>query len=86
MCIVALTIAHGSPSPDPPAQPSLSAFFGCSDVDVHVPWSRVAESAAVFERAGALVDLRQYPGMGHLVSNDEIAAARIVIDKAMGDR
>ena len=75
----------GTTWPDPPAQPSLSAFFGCSDVDAHVPWSRVAESAAVFERAGASVDLRQYPGMGHLVSNDEIAAARIVIDKAMGD-
>lgn len=59
----------------------LCAFLGCSDVDAHVPWTRVAESAAVLERVGATVDLRQYPGMGHVVDDDEIAAARTVIDQ-----
>ncbi len=60
------------------------AFFGCSDVDAHVPRWRVDESAAVFTRMGATTDLRIYPGMGHLVSDDEIAAARAIVAAAAG--
>jgi predicted esterase len=55
-------------------------FLGCSDVDAHVPAQRVRESAAVFERMGAQVDLRIYPGMGHLVNDDELTAARALLD------
>jgi len=55
---------------------STPVFFGCSDRDAHVPESRVRESAAVLERMGALVTTRIYPGMGHLVNDDEIAFAR----------
>jgi len=55
---------------------STPVFLGCSDLDAHVPESRVRESAAVFERMGAVVTTRIYPGMGHLVNDDEIAAAR----------
>jgi predicted esterase len=55
---------------------STPVFFGCSDRDAHVPESRVRESAAVFERMGALVTTRIYPGMGHLVNEDEIGHAR----------
>ena len=47
-------------------------FLGCSDQDAHVPESRVRETAAVFTRMGADVTLRIYPGMGHLVNDDEI--------------
>jgi len=50
-------------------------FLGCSDQDAHVPASRVRESAAVFERMGAAVTVRIYPGMGHLVNEDEAAFA-----------
>lgn len=60
------------------------AFFGCSDVDAHVPRWRVDESAAVFTRMGATTDLRIYPGMGHLVNDDEIAAARAIVAAAAG--
>ena len=49
-------------------------FLGCSDVDPHIPLARVHETAAVFGRLGAAVDERIYPGMGHLVNADEIAA------------
>lgn len=49
-------------------------FLGCSDVDPHIPLARVHETAAVFRRLGAAVDERIYPGMGHLVNADEIAA------------
>jgi predicted esterase len=51
-------------------------FFGCSDVDPHVPETRVRESAAVFASMGATVTTRIYPGMGHLVNDDEAAFAR----------
>lgn len=51
-------------------------FLGCSDADAHVPRTRVAESAAVFARMGARVTQRIYPGMGHLVNEEEIAFTR----------
>ena len=54
-------------------------FLGCSDVDPHIPKERVIEAAGVFERMAAEVDLRLYPGMGHLVSHDEIDAIRKVL-------
>ncbi len=56
-------------------------FLGCSDVDAHVPRMRVEESAAVFDRMGARVTMRLYPGMGHLVNEDEIRVARSMIDE-----
>ena len=55
-------------------------FLGCSDRDVHVPESRARETADVFRRLGADVTLRIYPGMGHVVNDDEIAFARNVLD------
>lgn len=60
-------------------------FLGCSDVDSHVPAGRVRESAAVFERMGARVDLRLYPGMGHLVNDDEIEVARAILTGVDGN-
>lgn len=54
-------------------------FLGCSDVDAHVPKARVDESAALFRRMGADVTERIYPGMGHLVNDDEIAFARFLM-------
>ena len=56
-----------------------SVFLGCSDVDPHIPLERVRESADVFERMGATVDARIYPGMGHLVNDDELAAVRALL-------
>ena len=46
-------------------------FFGCSDVDPHIPEERVHASADVFERLGADVTKRLYPGMGHTINQDE---------------
>jgi phospholipase/carboxylesterase len=39
-------------------------FLGCSDVDAHVPASRVHESEVVFRRMGADVTTRIYPEIG----------------------
>ena len=60
------------------------AFFGCSDQDAHVPESRVTETAAIFARLGADVTTRIYPGMGHVVSDDEIAFAQEMLDAVSG--
>jgi phospholipase/carboxylesterase len=64
----------------PGAFEGTPVFLGCSDVDAHVPKTRVDESAAVFTRMGAAVTERIYPGMGHLVNDDEIAFTRGVLD------
>lgn len=56
-------------------------FLGCSDRDAHIPKDRVDESALVFERGGADVTERIYPGMGHLVNDDEIAFAQTLMDR-----
>jgi phospholipase/carboxylesterase len=63
---------------------STPAFFGCSDVDAHVPEPRVRESAAVYERMGASVTTRIYPGMGHLVNDDEVSFARDLLAQLAG--
>jgi phospholipase/carboxylesterase len=54
-------------------------LLATSDVDAWVPLERVHESAAVFRAMGAAVDLRVYEGMEHVVSDDEIAAARALL-------
>lgn len=51
-------------------------LLGCSDVDPHVPITRLEESAAVFARMDARITKRIYPGMGHLVNDDEIEFIR----------
>jgi len=54
-------------------------FLGCSDVDAHVPRTRVDESAAVFQRMGATVTERIYPGMGHVVNDEELDFTRTLL-------
>ncbi len=51
-------------------------FLGCSDVDFHIPKQRVQESAEVLRRLGGDVTMRLYPGMGHMVNEDEIQFVR----------
>jgi glyoxalase family protein len=59
-------------------------FFGCSDVDTHVPQSRVIESADLCARMGAAVTRRIYPGMGHTIIDDEIAWVQGLLDSLAG--
>ena len=58
----------------------VPVFLGCSDVDGHIPKERVIESEGVFNRLGARVTRILYPGMGHLVNEDEIAHVQTVLD------
>jgi phospholipase/carboxylesterase len=54
-------------------------FLGCSDVDFHIPAERVRETAEVLRRLGGEVTMRLYPGMGHTVNEDEVAAVRAML-------
>jgi predicted esterase len=69
----------GTPRDYPGALDGTPVFLGCSDVDGHIPAARVRESAEVLRRLGGDVDMRLYPGMGHLVNEDEIAAVRAML-------
>jgi len=78
----------GPPGTDRDYEGSLSGssvFLGAGDPDPHVPWSRVEETAAVFERMGAEVDLRRYPGMGHSISREQIATVRQLMESLLKD-
>ncbi|MFZ2358781.1 MAG: dienelactone hydrolase family protein [Anaerolineae bacterium] len=54
-------------------------FLGCSDVDAHIPKTRVEETATVLAGLGAQVTVRLYPGMGHTINTDEIEHARTLL-------
>ncbi|HKW59557.1 MAG TPA: alpha/beta fold hydrolase [Candidatus Dormibacteraeota bacterium] len=56
-------------------------FLGCSDVDPHIPMSRVVEAGQVLERMGGQVTARFYPGMGHMVGIEEIETIRALMDR-----
>jgi predicted esterase len=66
----------GTPRDYPGSLAGTPVFLGCSDIDPHIPLARVRETAAVLRRLGATVDERIYPGMGHLINDDEIRAVR----------
>lgn len=76
----------GTTWPETGSFEGMPAFFGCSDIDSHIPRERVEESATVFERMGATVTMRLYASMGHVVNEDEIVHAKAVIDQASGSR
>lgn len=59
-------------------------FLGCSDIDPHIPVERVNETEDVLRKMGADVTKRLYPGMGHLVNEDEIAFAQALLDAVAG--
>ena len=63
-----------------------SVFLGCSDVDSHIPAVRVEDSAEVLRRLGGEVTMRLYPGMGHLVNDDEIEAVRGMVSRTAAAR
>lgn len=70
----------GTPRDYAGAFDAMPVFLGCSDVDPFIRKDRVEEAAHVYRRMGADVDMHLYPGMEHLVSGDEIAAVRALIE------
>jgi predicted esterase len=75
--VVALSGGLIGASVDPARYPGrldgTPAFFGCSNVDAHIPEARVHASAAQYLAQGAEVVARIYPGMAHTVNEDEAA-------------
>jgi predicted esterase len=55
-------------------------FLGSGDADAHLPKRRVDETAQVFERLGATVTRRVYPGLGHAIHPEEMVAVREMLD------
>ena len=74
----------GTPRKYPGNFEGTPVFLGCSDVDPYIRKERVSEAAEVFERMGAEVTMRLYPGMGHTVNADEIEAVRQILEGAAG--
>jgi predicted esterase len=66
----------GTPRDYPGHLDGMPIFLGCGDGDPHIPRQRVEESAQVFERMGADVTTKLYPGMGHTIAPDELDGAR----------
>ena len=75
---------RGTTWPEHGALDGTPVFVGCSDVDAHIPVDRVEETARILGERGAAVDLRIYPGMGHLVNGDELTAARSIVEAVGG--
>jgi phospholipase/carboxylesterase len=55
-------------------------FIGCSDVDPHIPLTRVQESVVVMAHLGGDVTERIYPGAAHTIVTDEVAHVRRLVD------
>ena len=69
----------GTPRDYPGSLEGTPVFLGCSDVDGHIPAERVRETAEVLERLGGAVTMRLYPGMGHSINADEVAAVKAML-------
>jgi phospholipase/carboxylesterase len=70
----------GTPHDYPGTFDGTPVFLGCSDVDPHIPKERVIETSEVMHRMGAKVRMRLYRGMGHTVSQEEIASVREIVE------
>ena len=74
-----------TPQEYPGSLDGTPVFLGCSEEDLFVPLHRVRQTGEVLRRMGAEVDERIYPGMGHLVNQDELDAVgemlRRVVDR-----
>lgn len=70
----------GTPRDYPGDLDGTPVFLGCSDVDPHIPVERVHETARVLQGMGAALETRIYRGMAHTVAEDEIEAARALLD------
>lgn len=61
-------------------------FLGCSDVDSHIPVTRVKETTTILRALGGNVDERIYGGMGHVIIDDEVNAVRALLDGLLEPR
>lgn len=81
--VAALTGALIGERIDPEGYPGslhmTPVFVASSDVDPYFPLSRIEESVEVVRRMEADVKERIYPGMGHLINEDEVNEVRAML-------
>ena len=70
----------GTPRDYPGSFEGTPAFLGCSDIDPYIEKDRVLEVATVLKQMNSRVTVRFYPGMGHMVSTEEIESAREIVE------
>ena len=63
----------------------LIVDMSCHERDPHIPLARFRDSARVLETQGAAVTSRTYPGPGHSLTEDDIAALRRHLDEPASD-
>lgn len=68
--------APGMPRDYPGSLRGTPVFLGCGDRDPFVPMDRFEETAEAMTRLGADLTKRVYPGVGHLVNEDELGHLR----------
>lgn len=68
--------APGTARDYPGSLAGTPVFLGCGDRDPFVPLERLEETAAVLADLGANVTKRVYPGMEHVVNEDELGHVR----------
>jgi phospholipase/carboxylesterase len=73
----------GTPRNYPGSLAGTPVFLGTSDPDPHVPFERVRETKEVLTRMGASVELRRFPGMPHTINEDELLAARQLLENIL---
>lgn len=71
---------EGTQWPYPAKLDGTPVLLGCSDVDFHIPVTRVHETAQVLKALGGVVDERIYPNMDHTINDDEIQAVQALLD------
>lgn len=76
--------APGTPRDYPGSLEGTPVFLGCGDRDPFVPLDRLEETALVLAGLEADVTRRVYPGMGHLVNEDELDHVRRMASLLVG--
>ncbi|HKY60006.1 MAG TPA: dienelactone hydrolase family protein, partial [Gemmatimonadota bacterium] len=71
--------APGTPRDYAGSLEETPVFLGCGDRDPFVPLERLEETARVLAGLEADVTKRVYPGMGHIVNEDEIEHLRRMV-------
>lgn len=61
----------------------MPIYLSAGDPDPHVPWKRMEETRVNFERMGATVTLRRWPGRPHTILRREIEEARQMVAEAL---
>ncbi len=77
--------APGTPRDYPGSLEGTPIFLGCGDRDPYVPPERLEETGEVLSRLGATVTKRVYPGMGHMVNEDELGHVRRMASGLVGE-